>query len=458
MTAEELANLNTIVDVLTVVSSLSAMTAIGWYVVRMRGRAGGFAGATAVIAVFVSALAATRLTSLVVARVPGADDLFVLEAFAAAIAFVASFAMWPLVPRLLTMPTRCELVEVNRRLEEEREARQALVEEMRGLNEALEHRVAQRTRELDLERRRFEIALSGSNIALAEQDRDLRYTWMYNAPATLGGVDPVGRLPEEILPRSTAAAQEAVKRRVMTTGRAERFEVSMPGGDTVAWYEGRIEPLVDAGEVVGVVTVSVDITRHKEHEREMRDLLRELTHRSKNLLAVVQGIARQSGLGREREGEFLTIFNGRLQALSRVHEILVEELWRGVGLRELIERERRSRGADDIGSFTVDVPDRRLSPEAAQNFALAFHELFDELRDATDPGGRSEMVWHEADGRFVLTWERTGRGGTSPRDGFGRLLLERYLPRSVGGVAELSTEEAATRYRLEGRLSMLEPT
>lgn len=458
MTPEELAALHAIVDVTTVVSSLSVMAAIGWYMMRMRGRVGGFAGPTAVIAVFVLALATTRVADFVVARTSGADYLSLVEAFAAAVTFVAAFAMWPLVPRLLAMPTRCELVEMNRWLEAEREARQALVDEVRTLNEALERRVAERTRQLDLERRRFEIALSGSTIAVAEQDRDLRYTWMYNPPATLRGVDPVGRLPEEILPPSTAAAQSVVKRRVMATGRAERYEVSIPGDDTVTWYEGRIEPLTEAGEAVGVVTVSVDITRHKDHEREMRDVLRELTHRSKNLLAVVQGIARQSGSGRPGEAEFLTVFNGRLQALSRVHEILVEELWRGVGLRDLIERERRSGGADDHGAVTVEAPDRRLSPEAAQNFALALHELFVDARRLADRTGPTEIGWTEAEGRFVFSWTRSGPPGGALHDGFGRVLLERHLPRSVGGVAILSVDTTTTRYRLEGRLAQLEAT
>lgn len=457
MTSEDLAKLHSIVDVLTVVSSLSVMAAIGWYLMRMRGRAGGLAGATAVIAVFVLALAATRVANFVVVSTSGGDLLFVVEAVAAAVTFVASFAMWPLVPRLLAMPTRCELVEVNHRLEAEQEARQALVEDMRRLNEDLERRVEARTRELELERRRFEVALSGSNIALAEQDRDLRYTWMYNAPASLGGVDPVGRLPEEILPISTAAAQGTVKRRVLASGRAERFEVAMPGSEGAVWYEGRIEPVVEDGAVVGVVTVSVDITRHKEHEREIRNVLRELTHRSKNLLAVVQGIARQSSSGRPGEAAFLTVFNGRLQALSRVHEILVEESWQGVRLRDLIERERTSIVAGDAGSFSVDAPDRRLSPEAAQNFALAFHELFVDARNLADRAGRTTIVWREDDGRFVCEWERSGAPGEVARDGFARLLLERHLPRSVGGVAALSTQERATRYRLEGPLAALEP-
>lgn len=433
------------------------MTAIAWYLLRMRGRIGGLAGATAVIAVFVLALSATRVGNFVVSRIPGADGAYVLEAFAAAVAVVAAVAVWPLVPKLLSLPTRCELVEANRRLIEEQRARQLLVEEMRALNEDLEARIAARTRDLHRERRRFEIALEGTDIAMASQDRDLRYTWMYNAPASLGGVDPVGRLPEDVLPASTAAAQGEVKRRVMATGRAERFEVALPKGDDVVWYEGRIEPLVEDGETIGVMTMSIDITRHKDHEREMRDILRELTHRSKNLLAVVQGIARQSAIGIEGATSFLAPFNGRLQALSRVHEILVEEGWRGVDLRRLVEREMNVDERSASAKIDLDLPQRLLSPEVAQAFALALHELFVDVC-AADPESRAVSIgWREEAGRFQFEWRRTGRPTGELTQGFGRVLLERHLPRSVAGGASLSIDAEATSYRLDAGLSALGP-
>lgn len=458
MTSDELANLHGLVDVLTVASSLSVMAAIGWYLLRMRGRVGGLAGATALTAVFVLALSATRIGGFIVARIPGADAAYLLEAFAAGVMVVAAVAVWPLVPKLLSMPTRCELVEANRRLIDEQEARRRLVREMRELNEDLERRVAERTRDLDLERRRFEIALAGTAIAVAAQDRDLRYTWMYNAPAALGGVDPVGRLPEEVLPASTAVAQATVKRRVLETGEAERFEVAMPGPDGTVWYEGRVEPLVEGGDVVGVMTMSIDITRHKDHEREMRALLRELTHRSKNLLAVVQGIARQSALGSPAATSFLRPFNGRLQALSRVHEILVEETWRGVGLRGLIERERVADGGQGFAPLDAALPERRLSPEAAQSFALAIHELFADARAATPQSGPLAIGWREEGDRFVFEWRRAGAPSGVLETGFGRLFLERHMPRSVAGEATLSIEPEATGYRLVAPLSALDPS
>lgn len=450
LTSESLVALHDLVDILTLASSISVATAVGWYLVAMRGRVGGLVGATALFAGFVLALAAARIAAFVVTRVPGAESAYLVEAFAAGVAVVVAVAVWPLVPRLLSMPTRCELVEANRRLAEEEVARRSLVGELRGLNEDLERRVAERTRELDRERRRFEIALAGSNIAVAAQDRDLRYTWMYNAPATLKGVDPVGKMPEEILPSSTATAQAMVKNRVMETAVAERFEVELPGPTGVTWYEGRVEPLIEDGETVGVMTMSVDITRHKDHEREMRDILRELTHRSKNLLAVVQGIARQSALGAAGESGFLTAFNGRLQALSRVHEILVEEEWRGVGLRTLIERERAAGVSADDVDVEVAVPNRLVSPEVAQNLALALHELFVDARASVGSRAVIEIDWQEADDRFAFSWQKRGTPTQALTSGFARLLLQRHLPRAVDGTAELTVDDAGSRYRLEG--------
>lgn len=454
MTAEDLARLHDLTDLLTLAASLSVMGAVGWYLVKMRGRLGGLAGATALMAVFVLALAATRVGQFVITNIPGAEGAFLVEAFASAVTVTVAIAAWPMVPKLLSLPTRCELMEANRRLVAEQEARQALVEQMRNLYEELELRVADRTRELEHQRRRFEIALEGTNIAVAEQDRDLRYTWIYNAPASLGGQDVVGRLPMEVLPASTAAAQAEVKNRVLASGRAERFEVSFPAPGGTCWYEGRVEPLLEAGEVTGVMVVSVDITRHKEHESQIREVLRELTHRSKNLLAVVQGIARQSASGDAAAEAFLPTFNGRLQALARAHEILVEENWGGIGLTALVARERDVDTGSPMPPVEAVLPDRLLTPEAGQNLALALHELFVEARAASGEVAL-RIDWSETCDRFTLEWERRGPPTGLLVAGFGPLFLERHMPRSVGGTAHLTIEPEATRYRLEGPIGTI---
>lgn len=438
------------IDVLTVASCVSVVGALIWYLLRMRGRRSGFAGATTLLCVFALALAVTRIVQFVLPLWPEAAGLAYLDAFGAALTVLTAVAIWPLIPKLVAMPTRCELVEANHRLVEEQAARLALVEQMRGLNEDLEARVAERTRELEVARRRFEIALEGTTIAVAQQDRDLRYTWVYNLPPVMGDADPIGRRAEETMPPTTAQVQNELKRRVIASGVAERFEVAMPTPSGEIWFEGRVEPLIEAGEIVGTTTVSIDITRHKAHEREIRDMLRELTHRSKNLLAVVQGIARQSAAGRPEVVEtFLGPFNGRLQALSHAHEILVEETWTRVPLRLLIERECLAAGKGSAPAFVIEGDDSRLSPETAQHFVLGLHEL---TKDATAafPIARGPTIrWSTRGECFTFEWVRPGPPTDLLAGGFGRVFLTRHLPRAVDGTATLSVAPDATTYRLE---------
>lgn len=448
MPPETFAGLHSLVDILTLAACASVLAALVWYLLGIRGRLGGLVGATTVMAQFVVTLAATQIGRYFLVNTPNTAVLFYVEAFAAALMTTMAIAVWPLVPRLLAQPTRCELLEANRRLADEQRARQALIEQMRGLNEDLERRVAERTRELEIERRRFEIALEGTPITVTQQDRALRYTWVHNPPRGFTEAELLGRRAEEVVPTATADAMNAVRRRVIETGQAERFEVALPGADGERWFEGRAEPIEEGAAITGVTTVTIDITRHRRHEQEIRDVLRELTHRSKNLLAVVQGIARQSAaLHVGSAATFLAPFEGRLQALSRVHEILVEESWRGVPLRRLVEGEVRAGG--DTLAVTFDGSDRVLSPEAAQSFALALHELVCDAASARGAGGGTRVSWADEGDRFVFHWTRSGAPSRLAEDAYGRTLIERHLPRSVAGNVRLDIAPDATDCRLE---------
>ena len=137
-----------------------------------------------------------------------------------------------------------------------------------------------------------------------------------------------------------------------------------------------MEPLSKEGAVAGVISTAVDVTARKRHEIELTELLRELTHRSKNLLAVVQGIARQTGQSTCSVAEFNERFAARLQALSLAHELLVASSWRGIELRALVEGVLRSVAPDRFAQCrrrrTVAA---ELSPDAAQSLVIALHEM-----------------------------------------------------------------------------------
>ncbi|MFT4097183.1 MAG: HWE histidine kinase domain-containing protein [Rhodoblastus sp.] len=365
-------------------------------------------------------------------------------------------AIWRYIPGLKNEPTHSELVAANDALRAERDARQAAVQELSLARDELERRVEERTSALELARRRFETALQGTGIVVAHQDCDLRYTWMYNAPEPLTGRDVVGRLPQDVLPTDLAELQAKVKNKVIETHAPMKFDAVYPAPNGPIWYEGRVEPLIVDGKLEGVMTVSIDVTRHVLHERQMCEVMRELTHRSKNLLAVVQGMARQSSTGVSDVRVFIDGFGARLEALSRAHEMLIDSKWRGVSLRAVLERELLPL-ASGLHTVRIEGPDIQLSPEAVQNFSLAVNELSSDLREAPpDTPVDVVVAWVIEGGLLQFDWRRSGGHGASI-DGFGHNLLNRVLPRQIGGQAQLAHSQDVWAYALKGDASLLAP-
>ena len=185
---------------------------------------------------------------------------------------------------------------------------------------------------------RYETALRGSQVTVYTQDRDLRYTSISNPMLGRAIEDILGRTDDEILPPDGGAAVIALKREALASGQPNRAEVALEDGSGLRWNDLHIEPLRnDAGDIVGLTCASVDVTERKEGEAHLRLLMRELTHRSKNLLAVIQAMARQTARHAGSIGGFLDQFSARLQALAASHDLLVRESWYGASLRELIQ-------------------------------------------------------------------------------------------------------------------------
>lgn len=457
MTPLETSQLRLATDAMTLVASASVCVCFLWVLLRIRSRVGSRLRPMALMCVFIIALSGSHVLHYAAGYFPSSLTLNALATLVAAAALAMALAVWAFIPGLAREPTHNELLAANTQLRAERDARLAAVQELRRARDELEDRVAERTRVLDLTRRRFEIALQGTGIVVAHQDRDLRYTWMYNPPPPLKGEDVVGRLPADVLPANLAGKQESVKRRVIESGESARFEAIYPTANGPIWYEGRVEPLLVDGKLEGVMTVSIDVTRHMLQERQMREILRELTHRSKNLLAVVQGMARQSSTDATDMRLFIDGFDARVQALSRAHELLVDSNWRGVSLRVVLEHEFSSLAAR-LRAVRIEGPEVLLSPEVAQNFALAVNELSNDMRGAApDATMDMDVSWRVEDDALRFEWRRVGGDCQLKFDGFGANLLNRVLPRQIGGQAQLTHTPESCVYALEGRASMLAP-
>ena len=457
MTSLETSHLRLATDAMMLVASISVCAAFLWVLINMRGRVGPRVRPMAMMCVFIIALAAANILRSAAGSLPQHMLLNAIATVIAAGALAMALAVWAFIPNLARQPTHSELLSANETLRAERDARVVAVNELRRARDELEQRVAERTEALDLARRRFEIALQGTGIVVTHQDRDLRYTWMYNPPPPLEADKNIGSLPEDILPLALAQKQAGVKRKVIETGNPERFDAIFPTTSGPIWYEGRVEPLIVDGSIDGVMTVSIDVTRHMLHERQMQDVLRELTHRSKNLLAVVQAMARQSSADATDIKAFVDGFDVRLLALSRAHELLIDKAWRGVPLHSILEREfapLRPR----FPSIDIDGPDLQLSPEAAQSFALAISELSGDLRRASDPDGVHVTIsWRISDGVIHFDWRRNGGTSALRFDGFGLNLLNRVLPRQIGGAAHLAHTPDSCAYSLQGQAALLAP-
>lgn len=312
----------------------------------------------------------------------------------------------------------------------------------------LTQRVIERTQELQGRTELLEYALRDSPITVYSQDTDLKYTFICNPPPGFEPENIMGKADEEILPPSAAEQTIPAKTEVLRHGGVKRFELPINNNGHSRWYDVTVERLNDAaGDVTGTIAVAYDITSRKEHEQRLYALMREVTHRSKNLLAVVHAIARQSADRAENIEDYVMRFSGRLRALGNVHDLLVQREWRGVSLPDLLWLQLVSYTGGNIDTrVTWSGKAVILRSEAAQNLALALHEL---MTNALRYGalsvtqGRVHVEWTleaaEASQDFKLTWREINGPPVLPPQarGFGRLMLEKVLGQALNAKVSL---------------------
>lgn len=176
--------------------------------------------------------------------------------------------------------------------------------------------------------------------------------------------------------------------------------------------------------------LKVEIKERKRAEERLSILVSELTHRVKNLLAVLQSITTRSLSESRGVAEARDVLLGRLHALAHAHELLTEACWKGATLADIIEVE--------VAGFSdrvqISGPDLLLSAPAVQTFALVVHEL---ATNAAKYGAlvsaegiiamRWEIIDEANEGRFLIFyWKETGGPPVVPssRKGFGLTLID----------------------------------
>jgi two-component sensor histidine kinase len=212
------------------------------------------------------------------------------------------------------------------------------------------------------------------------------------------------------------------------------------------------------GRIIGASFVVRDITSQKQRDQHVHFLMRELTHRSKNLLAVIQAMARQSLSHLSSPEEFVTRFSERLSGLAGSHDLLSNVDWEGASLVDLIRSQLRHYEDRFDEKFHLDGPDLFLRPEAAQNIGIALHELSTNAAKygaLSVPEGNVSISWQlktEKDvPRLQMVWQEKGGPSVNPpgRKGFGHIVMDRITGQALGGTSRADFTPEGVTWRLD---------
>ena len=216
------------------------------------------------------------------------------------------------------------------------------------------------------------------------------------------------------------------------------FRVKRPNGE-IRWCIGTAAPSIDgAGRVTRISGVTVDITDRKIAEERQALLAREVDHRAKNALALVQSIVR---LTRASDiAAYTAAVEGRIRALSRAHTILSLSRWQGADMRGLVEEELAPYRTGETAKVETSGPNVSLQPAAAQSLALALHELVTNAAKygaLSSMSGRVHLSWELNPGTLVLKWTESGGPPTQPPSspGFGTRIITASIEGQLAGQA-----------------------
>src|SRR5262245_32880878 len=332
--------------------------------------------------------------------------------------------------------------------------------QLEQLNQELERRVAERTAELEAstgrllqsEERRT-LALAAGQMGSWEWDPvNGRFVWD-DGQYRIFGVDPatfeltVDNVKALIHPEDWKHLQDAIKPAAPNAPSFQsEFRVCRPNGE-LRWCIGTAVASVDAtDDVVRISGVTVDITDRKEAEERQVLLAREVDHRARNALALVQSIVRLTRSDNIKS--YISAVDGRIGALARAHTLLAQSRWQGADLARLVGEELAPFRTDGPDRIVADGPDVSVDPRTAQTLAIALHGL---ATNAAKYGalsvqpGRVAVNWELQPHGLLLRWSENGGPAAQPpaAPGFGIRLISASVERQLAG-------EAVFQWRPEG--------
>jgi two-component sensor histidine kinase/DNA-binding response OmpR family regulator len=359
----------------------------------------------------------------------------------------------PVVPEVLRAKVKvfAELFRKTRQLEQ--------------LNLELERRVAERTAELKSSTTRLLQSEQLRSLALAAGQMG---SWDWDVGSgdfswdagqyRIFGVDPgsFSVTPDNVRalihPEDWARLRDALAN-VTEHGQTYQteFRVHRRNGE-LRWCIGAAAASIDsARRVVGLSGVTVDITDRKSAEERQTLLVREVDHRARNALAVVQSIIRLTRA--ESKEAYIAAVEGRITALSRAHVLLSQSRWQGANLSRILDEELAPYRRSEVEKIVTSGPEVFLEPATAQILALALHEL---ATNAAKYGalssafGRVKLSWELGPSCLLLRWVETGGPTVQPpcSEGYGTRVIGASVERQLDGSATFDWHPDGLRFTM----------
>lgn len=228
-------------------------------------------------------------------------------------------------------------------------------------------------------------------------------------------------------------------------------------GETVT---PRNYPISEIVEVAGAIAAAA--RQRQQAETEVRFLMRELAHRSKNQMTVIAAMAKQTARGADSVPEFVQSFEKRIFGLARSTDLLLAHGVAGVDLKELFIQQINPFCTVDGERVEIGGPPLRLNTQSAQILGMAAHEL---ATNAAKYGafasgdGRLRLRWAVEGPWVAINWREqvSTLPVASDRRGFGTTVLESMVGTSLGAEVERTLHPDGIEWAFRVPLAALDP-
>jgi two-component sensor histidine kinase len=374
----------------------------------------------------------------------------VVELLGAILVLGAGILLWPILINAGSQSRGAALREELRRA-------RSMVSTLERSNEELRAGLSASTDEVRNAMIRQSLLLRKFDVAAFRCDLEHRYTWSENC--WLGNEAVVGKSDEDLFPPAMAREIRSLKERALEDGGVHETRLCLKSETGARIVGVQVMGVRDeSGKLIGTAIVSCDITEQSMWRDHLSLLLKEVNHRSRNILAILSAICSLSGASAASAEAFQKQMKGRIDCLARTMDLLAGSNWSSASMQEIVHRQLQCLPDTLREGIEISGPEVQLKPKAVQSLGLVIHELATNAlyHGLLSSGTANVQISWKLSGpdqqqKLEFFWREVSvvAGGAASQRGFGQLFLERLASAEVDGKSQYNRTAAGVTYKLE---------